>query len=265
MNTSNPSRLRTAINTALAGLLAMTAGGTHAALQGRDLNGDGAADAYYDTVLDITWLKDGNAGKGSSYDTVGGVPGSNGPNDGWMNHADATAWAASLNVFGVTGWRLPTTAPVNGTAFQNATSFNGSTDNGYNGSTAVSEMGYMFYQNLGMKGYCKPASVFPNCITNAPAVAVGVSATNMGPFVNIQSNAYWTDVSSVVDSTKAMSFGYQNGYQWTNNNLKSDSLNAWAVHDGNVVAVPEAEGWAMAFSGFALLPLLARRVGNRRV
>ena len=60
-------------------------------LQARDVNGDGVTDAYFDTALNITWLANWNA---------------NGP----MTWADANAWAAGLDVHGVTGWRLPSTA-----------------------------------------------------------------------------------------------------------------------------------------------------------
>ena len=55
----------------------------------RDINGDNIVDAFYDTVLDVSWLANANA---------------NGP----MNWATATAWAAGLDVYGKTGWRLPT-------------------------------------------------------------------------------------------------------------------------------------------------------------
>ena len=40
----------------------LVTGAVHAALEGRDLDGSaGSFEAYYDTVLDITWLADGNA------------------------------------------------------------------------------------------------------------------------------------------------------------------------------------------------------------
>ncbi len=54
------------MNTRLCTQLALVAalgisGTTHAALQGRDLDGNLATfEAYYDTVLDITWLADAN-------------------------------------------------------------------------------------------------------------------------------------------------------------------------------------------------------------
>jgi hypothetical protein len=59
--------------------------------------------AYYDDVADLTWLANANAA-GST-----------------MDWAAANAWAAGLNVNGVTGWRLPDTHPVHGTTADDAT------------------------------------------------------------------------------------------------------------------------------------------------
>ena len=69
-------------------------------LQARDVNGDGIVEAYYDTAVNITWLANANAGAGSTFDN-----GLN-PTDGRMTWVNANAWAAALNVQGVTGWRL---------------------------------------------------------------------------------------------------------------------------------------------------------------
>lgn len=243
--------------TLTAALTLAFAANAQAALQPRDINGDTVADAYYDTVLNITWLANANAGAGSSFDNSGGVPGSNGPNDGWMTFANASAWAENLDVYGITGWRLPTVTPLNGISFQNNVSFNGSTDHGYNGKGLNTEMGYMFYVNLGYKGVCASTATL-NCTFQSPS---GVTS-NMGPFSNIQSNAYWTNVESNQDPAKAMSFGFHNGYQWTNVNLKTDSLNAWAVHDGDIAAVtpvPEPEIYAMMLAGLGLMGFIGKR------
>jgi hypothetical protein len=65
-------------------------------LQARDFDSNlTTAEAYYDTVLDITWLADAN---------YAGTT---------MNWTTATAWAAGLDPYGsgITGWRLPNTNP----------------------------------------------------------------------------------------------------------------------------------------------------------
>jgi hypothetical protein len=58
-------------------------------LQARDINGDTVIDAYWDSALNLTWLANWNA-------------------NGLMDWDAAVAWAGSLDVHGVTGWRLPT-------------------------------------------------------------------------------------------------------------------------------------------------------------
>ena len=157
----------------LAGLvLAMgLTGSAHAALQGRDLNGSaGSFEAYYDTVLDITWLADANYAKTSGYDA-----------DGLMNWAAANTWAANLSFYNpltnqtYADWRLPTVSPVNGSSLNYNFTNDGSTDYGFNiskpgttfaGSTG-SEMAYMYYNNLGNPALITPAGVFSGCYVSA--------------------------------------------------------------------------------------------------
>ena len=132
----------------------------------RDLDGNPSTiEAYYDTVLNITWLADANAAGSST-----------------MNWYSAIAWAAGLNINGITGWRLPVVNPIDGTtADDQDISYIGTEDRGYNdsapgtlyaGSTA-SEMAYMFYNTLGNLSWCDPAtSTVSSCsgpqVTNPP-------------------------------------------------------------------------------------------------
>lgn len=67
----------------------LLAGPAQAALQDRDLDGDTVVDAFYDTELDITWLRNAN---------VNGV----------MNWWNAVAWANGFSFAGYSDWRLPT-------------------------------------------------------------------------------------------------------------------------------------------------------------
>jgi hypothetical protein len=58
--------------------------------------------AYYDTILNVTWVADANLAKTSGYDA-----------DGLMSYTEAQAWIAALNAanyLGVNDWRLPSTA-----------------------------------------------------------------------------------------------------------------------------------------------------------
>lgn len=104
----------------------LIAGTAQAALQDRDLGGNEEVDAFYDTDLDITWLRDANV---------------NGLRD-W--HA-AVAWAAGFSLGGHSGWRLPATLqPDPGCDIQSD-----SESYGYN--CTGSEMGHLWYVELGNK------------------------------------------------------------------------------------------------------------------
>lgn len=84
---SGSNMLVRAVPLACAALFAVT-GTAQAALQDRDLDGDKAVDAFYDTDLNITWLRNTNV---------------NGP----MSWDAAIAWAAGLSFAGHDDWRLP--------------------------------------------------------------------------------------------------------------------------------------------------------------
>jgi hypothetical protein len=66
----------------------LLAGAAQATLQDRDLNGDTVVDAFYDTDLDITWLRDANV-------------------VGPMGLNEAATWAANLSFAAYDDWRLP--------------------------------------------------------------------------------------------------------------------------------------------------------------
>ena len=182
-----------------------------AALQGRLPVTPGGTDyqAYYDTVLDITWLADANLAATNTFGLALGTSLGTYPGDpsgvsgviyagGTMTWPGARFWIDAMNAadyLGVNDWRLPTVGPVNGTAFDHSLSYNGTTDYGYNvsaptttyaGSTA-SEMAYMYYNNLGNLGVCTPDSVYPNCTEQT-----GWGLAHTAPFANVQSHRYWS-------------------------------------------------------------------------
>lgn len=219
-------------------------------LQGRDLDGVlSTFEAYYDTSLDITWLTDA---------FYAGTT---------MDWATANTWAASLNPYGsgITGWRLPTVSPVDGTTADDVNvSYIGTEDAGYNvsapgtlyaGSTA-SEMAHMFYNTLGDKGYCNPAtSTVSSCVAQA-----GYGLTNTGPFSNVLSFYYWSATEFAPYTNGAWVFigdaGMQDAYYKTNSYL------AWAVHSGDVgastVPVPAAV-WLFSSGLLGLIGMSGKR------
>jgi hypothetical protein len=103
--------LKRAVPLACASLL-LVAGAAQATLQDRDLDGDTVVDAFYDTDLDITWLRNANGYVGRKWD-------------------NAVAWADGYSFAGYDDWRLPTS------------------DNCMGANCTGSEMGHLWYLELG--------------------------------------------------------------------------------------------------------------------
>jgi hypothetical protein len=223
------------------------ASNAQASLEGRDLDGNAMTyEAYYDTVLDITWLADANYARTSGYDS-----------DGKMSWSDAMTWAENLVVGNVDTWRLPTLSPLDSVAFSTGFTYGGMSDVGYNisapgtmyaGSTA-SELAYMYYVNLGNMARYDISGVDTGCFVSASDSCLD----NAGPFTNIQAAnlSMWTDTSYPLDSTRAWSFRLGDGAQ--GHNPMSSERFAWAVASGDVAAIPEPETWAMMLAGLALV------------
>jgi hypothetical protein len=251
----------TARTTLIASVLLATglvSGAAQAALLGRDLDGNFSTfEAYYDTVLDITWLGDANAALGSSYDTADGVA------DGRMRWQNAMNWAANLSftdgVHVFDNWRLPTVEPINGVSFTYSSSTDGSTDVGYNITSPQSELAYMFYVNLGNSGYYTPAGAVSGCYVSG----IDTCLDSVGPFSNLQLNPYryWfsTEYAPRLGGYSAWAFttdeGYQGGFD------KAGLFRAWAVSPGDVAAIPEAETYALMLAGLGLIGWRARQRG----
>ena len=234
-------------------LLLVTCGTANAALLSRS-----GGQAYYDNVLNITWLANANLADTNDF----GVTGING--DGTMIWAKANEWIGAMNAanyLGTNDWRLPEVNPLNGSSFNYSTSYNGSTDWGNNqseqgtafaGSTA-SEMAHLFYNTLNNKDYCDPLlSTAGSCSGPQP----GWGLSNVGPFSNLQPDFYWSGTTYAPVPSTAWDFNFD-GYQ--NSNLKTLGFYAWAVRPGDIALVP-VPGAVWLFSGaLALLGTLRRR------
>ena len=201
-------------------------------LQARDLNGDTITDAFYDTALNITWLR-------------------NASENGLMNWNVANFWANSLSFGGYTDWRLPTMVDT-GTSGCNF-SFAGGTDCGYNVQTATSEMAHLFHETLGNLSAFDTAGV----VRGGPS-GVNWGLANTGEFENMQSFAYWSGLEDASLASDAWYFNAVAGNQ--GNALKTIAWYALAVRPGDVVAaVPEPESLALVLVG-----LVAAGVARRR-
>ncbi|MEJ2687194.1 MAG: hypothetical protein P8124_08280 [Gammaproteobacteria bacterium] len=213
--------------------------------------------AYYDTATNLTWLTDASYGYSSYYDNQDGTT------DGRMTWYAAKNWAANLNVDGVTGWRLPDASPVNGSAYNLTTSYDGSTDVGYNISapgsahpaSQASELAYLFYNTLGNTGGADTSGSSTSCGGFTSCLE------NQGPFINLSRYpSFWTE--SQPDSTRAFVFSMYSGYQKTTLSNYSNWVSAWAVHPGDVAAVPlPAAVWSFGSGMLGLVGAGTRRRG----
>jgi len=192
---------------ALIGVLPATPGGTD-------------YQAYYDDAADLTWLANANAVADQ------------------MSWSAANDWAASLNVEGVTGWRLADTLQLDASCdIQDA-----SGSYGYN--CTGSEMGNLFYNVLGGS-----AGISISIVHNA----------NYDLFSNIQDDdSYWTATEWELIESNAWMFNMGSGTQHPFN--KKDVLYyAWAVHDGDVSADADDDGVVDIIDNCTLVPNPAQR------
>jgi hypothetical protein len=186
----------------------------------------------YDDVLNVTWLQDANYAKTSGYDA-----------DGWMTWPDSKDWAANLNYYDVErgvsydDWRLPSTLQFDlSCEIQSGAS-------SYGIGCTGSEMGHLFYADLG----------------GVAGIAITLAHNaNYNLFQNIEANYYWSGTGYPPNNTyHAWAFITLDGYQgWYFTTLE---LSAWAVRDGDVAAVPEAETYGMMLAGLGLVSAMARR------
>lgn len=245
--------IRTALIASMLVAAGLASGAAHATLEGRNLDGNLATfEAYYDTVLDITWLADANYALTSGYDA-----------DGLMDWSQATNWAANLSFYDpvthqtYADWRLPTVEPVNGVSFNYSSSLDGSTDYGSNITSPQSELAYMYYVNLGNRSNFTPAGTGSGCWVSSSDTCLD----NVGPFSNLQPDAYWSESDySLYDPDIAWSFFMDSGAQFAH--FKGyDGFYAWAVSPGDVATVPEAQTYALLLAGLGLVGWHARRRG----
>jgi len=145
--------------------------------------------------------------------------------DGKLSWDGALIWAGGLEYAGFTDWRLPTTGQQGG----NNTHLTGS------------ELGHLFYVN-------------------------DIGSLNSGPFVNFLSGQYidflndwyWTSTEFVRPNSYA--FRFADGFQ--DIRYQGDTHSAWAVHDGDIGAVPVPAAVWLFTSGLIGLIGFERRKHN---
>jgi len=174
----------------------------------------------YDSASNLTWLQDANAARTSGASA-----------SGLLTWDAANTWAQQLSWGGFDDWRLPVVRPVNGSSLNMDYSEDGSTDGGINTSGKNSELGYLFYISLGNQA------------------ATGMSQS--GPFTNTQDFAYWTGTTSPYGDEEALHFFTAFGDQGSS--LKVNEYLAWAVREGDVLAVPEPQQVVLLLMGLGVL------------
>jgi hypothetical protein len=231
---------------------------THSALLSR-LGGQ----AYYDDVLEITWLTDANLAASETFSTAGILA------NGAMAWNTAQNWITAMNADGGAGyldfneWRLPTTAPIDEVAFDITFSNNGSTDRGYHISAPGtefdgnigSEMAYMFYTNLGNLGFCTPngSGSSTSCIEQS-----GWGLNDLGNFDTLLPTTYLSDSISPFEPVPDYVWVFSTSTGLQGAQLKTSLGFAWAVANGDAFIPIPPSVWLFG-SGLLGLIAIARR------
>ena len=198
----------------------------------------------YDDVLNVTWLQDANNASTTGFVTASGRDVT--ATGGLMNWDESVEWATQLNHAGFNEWRLPHVKPINGTHFVYNVSYTGATDFGEHITSLQSEISYMYFVNLvNSSVHDSPSGCGPTASSSC--------LTNTGPFENLESYNYWTGTEIEYNDLFAWSFNSQHGIQ-TPYDGKPNQFYAWAVHDGDIAAVPlPAALWLFSISFLGLI------------
>jgi hypothetical protein len=145
---------------------------------------DNGNNLIYDADLDITWYN---------------------PSVPTMNWHQAMAWAESLRIGGLAGWRLPSALNRDGSYPL------------YGYEAVESELGYLYHEEL-------------SNILHGPLV-------NTTPFPNLRPVLYWTSTVTEKYTGNAFAFNFNNGKQGHADKNLTANISVIAVHSGNISAV----------------------------
>lgn len=206
--------------------------------------------AWYDDVLDLTWIADANLAARVSLG-IAGVR-----SDGAMSWDTAQTWIAALNEAGYLGqddWRLPRARDLDGMDFDlhggDGCDFGWlNSDCGYNPDPAAGEMVSLYYGTLGNSAYVGPDGSLNGC-DPAPDFCL----TNRGPFANLQAGRYWYGTTADVNPGLAWFLDFRFGLQHMG--FRTDEYHVLVVRDGDLAVVPLPPAGGLLCGAFAMLPL----------
>lgn len=142
-------------------------------------------------------------------------------------------------------WRLPST--VDEAYSECDAGYDGTTPAGYNITT--SEMGHLYYVELGNKGYYATNGTYPQ---------TGWGLNNTGNFDNLISEKYWSGTEYTGDYYDAWLFSMEYGNQYAR--YQSHSYYGLAVRNAQVSVVPEPGTFLLFGIGLAGLGLWLRKL-----
>lgn len=197
---------------------------SYAELQERNLQTEYITNTYYDTVLDVTW---------ASLRTPA------------MNWWAANSFVDGLNAQGASNWRLPSMTNQQPTAFF---SFDGSSDVGYNVKSTSSEFSHLYFETL-------------NNIATYDATGYGPhypdAALKFNQFPSLwDGQGYWM-ATEYASNTEQAWFFRMDGYQ--NATTKYQQYYVVAIHDGDILAVPEPHIYMLLILGATMLIFLTKK------
>ncbi len=193
------------------------------------------------------------------------------PADIWLNQVN---WASGLgsqltvtlnplyttDIDWTTGWRLPNTVDDGQMAvlgFEGDP--NGDGDYSYTAGYNLpnSEMGHLFYTELGNAGYQNTDGSW-NTLPPAPDYFLQKTED----FEHLNSSYYWSGTEYAATTSNAWYFRTQTGYQHANS-PKSSGFEALAIRSGEISVVPVPGAVWLLGSGLAGLVGLRRKMGKK--
>ena len=210
---------------------------------------DRGSGLLYDDVLNVTWLQDANFAKTSGYD-----------DNGAMTRSAAVTWAANLVYGGYDDWRLASNTPV-GFEWNENWSYDSSTDVGFNITSPHSELSYMYYVNLGLKG-CFSTAAEQQQECGIIGNGVVAAQADVGLVRNLQSWGYWSGTEYALDPVSSgWYFLAYSGLQAGGYLGEDYAFDAWAVRPGDVtLPVSEPATYSVLLAGLGVLSVqLTRR------